>query len=113
MTTEAQHLIIRRLLADRVTKVVTSVTLQVDLAKEKRIEVESSVIRKLLKRKGYAWLPRSQKRKYTREQKQERVAFAKSVLRLTQAALRDKLCMSLDGVVLSMPPGSEVERFNH
>ena len=58
-------------------------------------------------------LPRNQKRKYNRFQKQQRVKFAAAVLRLSKKQLRQKLCMSLDGVVLSMPPKEEVERFNY
>ena len=66
-----------------------------------------------MKRKGYRWLPRNQKRKYSEPQKRARLAFAKAVLRMSEAILREKLCMSLDGVVLSMPPATEIERFNY
>ena len=40
-------------------------------------------------------------------------SFCDAVLRMTKAALRHKLAMSMDGVVLSMPPATEVERMNY
>ena len=113
LTTEVQKFVLRRLLADRVTKVVTSTTLQADVAKDMPVIVEASCIRKFLEKKGYKWLPRCEKRKYSREQMVERKAFADAVLRLSVADLRKKLCLSLDGVVLSMPPQDETERFNY
>ena len=113
MSDEVQQFIIRRLVARRVSQIVTSVTLQAELAAEMGIVVEESTIRKLLKKRGYRWLLRNQKRKYNQAQKRERVAFARGVLRLSRAALRQKMSMSLDGVVLSMPPAKEIERFNY
>ena len=113
MTPDIAQFIIRRLVARRATEIVTSVTLQADVAKEKGVAVEDSTIRKLLKKKGYTWLPRSQKRKYSSSQKRARVAFAKAVLRMSRSLLRQKLCMSLDGVVLSIPPTTDIDRFNY
>ena len=113
MTKDVQQFVIRRLVARRASQIVTSVTLQADLASEKGVEVEESTIRKLLRQRGYKWLPRCQKRKYTRAQRSVRVAFARAVLRLSKARLRAKLCMSMDGVVLSVPPASDIERFNY
>lgn len=113
MTADVQKFVIRRLVSRRPSQIVTSVSLQADLAAEKGVEVEESTIRKFLKQRGYKWLARNQKRKYTKAQKLARVAFAKAVLRMSRAALRAKLCMSMDGVVLSMPPASEMERYNY
>ena len=113
LTADARQFLLRRLVKDRVSKIVSSVTLQADLASEKGIVVEESTIRKFLGKAGYKWLPRNQKRKYSKEQMQVRLDFAKAVLRLSIAALREKLNMSLDGVVLSMPPAAEIERFNY
>ena len=113
MTSEIQQFVIRRLVARRATQIVTSVTLQADLSAEKGVTVEASTIRKLLKRRGYRWLPRNQKRKYSASQKRSRLAFARAVLRMSKKTLRRKLNMSLDGVVLSMPPTSDTERFNY
>ena len=113
LTPDVKKFLIRRLVARRAAQIVTSVTLQADLAAEKGVLVEASTIRKLLKSKGYRWLARNQKRKYSRDQKAARVAFAKAALQLTRVALRAKLSMSLDGVVLSMPPANETERYNY
>ena len=110
---DSQAFLLRRLLADRMKKVVTSRSLAEDLAREKQVVVEASTIRKYLATKGYKWLPRAQKRKYTREAREERERFAKAALRLSKEALRVKLAMSMDGVVLSMPPGDDVDRFNY
>ena len=105
LTKEVQQFLIRRLLARRACEIVTSVSLQSDLAKEMQVTVEDSTIRKFLTSRGYRWLPRSQKRRYDADEKKARVTFAKAALRLSKEDLRAKLNMSLDGVVLSMPPG--------
>ena len=42
-----------------------------------------------------------------------RKGFVVAVLRMTKAALRGKFCMSMDGVIISMPPEKEIERFNY
>ncbi len=71
------------------------------------------MVRKVLKRNGYRWLPRSQKPKYDDAKMQERKAFADRVLKLSDAQLREKLSMSMDGVVLAVPPATEVRRINY
>ena len=78
-----------------------------------QVTVEDSTIRKFLRSRGYQWLPRSQKRRYDADEKKARVTFAKAALRLSKKDLRAKLNMSMDGVVLSMPPGKESDRFNY
>ena len=113
MTKEVQQFLVRRLLARRSCEIVTSVSLQADLAKEMQVTVEDSTIRKFLWTRGYQWLPRSQKRRYDTDEKKARVAFAKAALRLSKKDLRAKLNMSMDGVVLSMPPGKATDRFNY
>ena len=113
LTTDSQKFLIRRLVSRRASQIVTSVTLQAELAAERGVVLDDSTIRRLLKKRGYKWLPRNQKRKYTRDQKHQRVAFAQGVLRMSKEKLRQKMSMSLDGVVLSMPPAAEVERFNY
>ena len=113
MTKEVQQFLVRRLLARRTCEIVTSVSLQADLAKEMQVTVEDSTIRKFLRSRGYQWLPRSQKRRYDADEKKARVTFAKAALRLSKKDLRAKLNMSMDGVVLSMPPGKESDRFNY
>ena len=69
--------------------------------------------KEVLEEEGLQKLPRNQTRKYSRDQKVARVAFAKAVLQTTPAVLRASLSMSLDGVVLSMPPSNETERYNY
>ena len=113
LTRDVQRFVLRKLIALRAKAVVTSSSLAEAVAREKGVIVEASSIRKLLQRRGYRWLPRSQKRKYSEDDRARRMAFARSVLRLSDDALRFKLAMSLDGVVLSMPPTSDVDRFNY
>jgi hypothetical protein len=113
LTKDAQTFLIKTLLAQRGGSVVTSTSLQADLSKELGINLEASTIRRFLKSRGYRWLPRSQKRKYNSEQRQARVRFAKAALRLSIAQLREKLSLSMDGVVLSMPPANDHERLNY
>ena len=113
LTRPVQRFVLRKLIGQRVKQVVTSPSLAEAVAREKGVILEASSIRKFLQRRGYRWLPRSQKRKYTEEDRLRRMAFARSVLRLSEDALRLKLAMSLDGVVLSMPPTSDVDRFNY
>ena len=113
MTADVEKYVIRRLLAKRVHDVVTSVSLQADVARDKGIEVDAATLRKLLKKRGYKWLPRSQKRKYSKDERKARLKFARAVLRLTMAALKEKLGLSLDGVVLTRPPENETDRYNY
>ena len=75
--------------------------------------LEASSIRRFLKKKGYRWLPRRQKRQYNKEERAARKAFSDAVLRLSRADLRRKLNMSMDGVVLSMPPEDDADRANY
>lgn len=113
LTTDVQKYVLRRLLADRMTKVVTSTSLAEDVAKTHGVIVEASCLRKFLVKKGYKWLPRSQKRRYSKEDLKTRLKFVKAAVRLSMKDLRAKLNMCLDGVVLSMPPANETERFNY
>ena len=113
LTRDVQRFVLRTLLAQRVKEVVTSSSLADAVARDKGVIIEAPSIRKFLQRRGYRWLPRSQKRKYTEDDRVRRMPFARSVLRLSEDALRFKLAMTLDGVVLSMPPASGVDRFNY
>ena len=112
LTLEIQKFVLKKLLGGRMSQVVTSTSLVEDVAREYGVVVEASSLRKLLAKKGYKWLPRSQKRKYDKAERKVRLRFAKAAIRLSKKALREKFCMSLDGVILSMPPTSETERFN-
>ena len=46
------------------------------------------------------------------EKRMERVAFAKSVLRLSKEELDEKFCFAMDGTVIAMPPKDPTERMN-
>ena len=113
LTPAVQSFILKKLLGARSSQVVTSVTLANDVAKKFGVILESSVVRKFLKKKGYKWLRRRQNRKYSGGDRAARLRFARGVARLSKRALRSKLCMSLDGVVLSMPPAADADRFNY
>ena len=112
-THETKAWIIKRLLVLRQECICTSVTLQHALARERNIKVSSSGIRKVLLKAGYKWLTRSQKRLYSKKDRVARVAFSKAVLRLTNAELRENRCLSMDGVVLTMPPQDATARYNY
>ena len=113
LTAEARRFVMRQLLRERAARLVTSASLQADLAAHLGILLEASTIRKFLRKKGYRWLPRNQKRKYSDAERRKRVDFASRVVDLSDAALREKLSMSMDGVVLSMPPAGDVDRLNY
>jgi len=108
-----EKLLLKRLRALRRTCACTSTTLQRELLREKGVQVECSIIRKVLTRNGYKWLPRAQKPKYSQEDKAARVVFAQEVLAMTPAELRSYLAMTMDGVVLTLPPADPVHRENY
>ena len=56
--------------------------LQAELARARGVAADQSTIRKFFQSKGYRWLPRGQKRKYTPQQMSERKAFAEAVVAL-------------------------------
>ena len=113
MTRTVQGYILRRMKALRRTEVVTSASLQAAVAKHLHTVVHDASIRKFLSSQGYKWLPRAQKRKYTATERRSRVAFARKMLRLGKDRIWHHLSLSLDGVVLSMPPQSGVDRYNY
>ena len=90
----------------------TSTTLQAVLAKAKGVNVSDATIRKFLRRKGYRWLPRAQKPAYSAMDKQLRIRFCKAVLRLSKKQLDEKLSLSMDGVILTIPPNDAIGRKN-
>ena len=109
---EAEAFLLKRLKELRGDCVCTSVTLQKELLKAKGVRVSSSVVRKALQRNGYKWLRRSKKPKFDQDQKKARLAFAKQALTMTQAQLDKHVTMSMDGVVLTVPPNKPVDREN-
>ena len=112
LTAEMQNFLVQRLLQLRKKIVVTSNTLQKVLASEKGIRVNASAIRKVLKQKGFRWLPRAQKRLYKKEDMAARKAFAQSVLNLGAAELEKRFALSMDGCILTVPPADPVEAKN-
>ena len=113
MTPAIESFLVSSLRKLRLRCVCTSTTLQHVLAREKGFQVSQSYIRKILVRKGYRWLSRSQKRCYDSSAKTQRVAFARRVLALSNAQLRERLSFAMDGVILSMPPSGRIDRWNH
>ena len=113
VTKAVEAFLLRRLQVLRTKCICASTTLQRELAAFGMVALEGSTIRRILARNGFQWLPRAQKRKYSPEVMQERLAFARAVLRLSKAQLREKLCLSMDGVVLSLPPKDAVDRVNY
>ena len=113
LTPEVQKFILATLLQLRKKTVCTSTTLQAELAREMAVKLACSTIRKFLKKSGYKWLPRAQKRSYNSGDRKVRLAFAKAVLRLSIAALRRKMSLSMDGVVLTLAPTDPTDRQNY
>ena len=64
LTKPVQTCIITTLLKFRKTMVVTSTSLQKEVAARKGVKISARAVRKFLAEKGYKWLPRAQKRKY-------------------------------------------------
>ena len=112
VTKEVKQFLIKRLVSLRRSAVCTSVTLQHELAREHSVRISAGYIRKILQRAGYKWLPRRQKRLYTKKQKEARVRFAKKVLSLSRKDLRSKLSLAMDGTVVPMPPADATDRIN-
>ena len=113
LTSKLAKWLVSRLRALRKVKECTSTVLQLELAKHKRVKVEASLVRKALKDAGYKWSLRAKKPKYNKKEKQERLAFAKQVMRLSIAELRAKMSLSLDGVTITMPPTEKIARDNY
>ena len=84
LTPEVNTWLVQQLLALRKTGVCTSTTLQKALVDTWKIKVSDSAIRKVLKTKGFRWLQRAQKRKYSREDKKARLACAMSIAQLIE-----------------------------
>ena len=113
VTPEVRKFLIKKLLAERNKDIVTSTVLQRALVREHAVELEASTIRKVLKKAGYRWMARAQKTKYSKEVRKQRLLFADFVLRLSMAQLCARLCLAMDGVILTMPPASDIGRENY
>lgn len=113
LTPAVKGYILKRLLQLRTKMVVTSTTLQREVAREMGVSMEASLIRKHLKASGYKWLPRTQEPKYDKDDREARIAFASKLDKMSQNALGDYVDMWMDGVVLVLPPVDPTERENH
>ena len=113
VTRGVEVFVVRRLRALRTSCICTSTTLQRELKKTMGVVLECSTIRRILARHGYRWRHRGQKPLMSKTVAAKRVSFARGILRLSAAQLRSKLSLSLDGVVLSMPPTEPTDRANH
>ena len=113
LTKEVGSLLVRRLLAKRRSSICTSSVLQADVFKELHVKISCSAIRKHLKERGYKWLPRAQKRKYSKEAMLERLRFARSIATMSQERIDQHVTFATDGVILTVPPEDELERQNY
>lgn len=113
LTKPLRKWLVSRLRQLRKVKECTSTTLQQALAKEKKVMVEVSTVRRALHLEGFRWLMRTKKPKYNKKEKEERLTFADEVLEFTAAELKAHMNLSLDGVVFTMPPQEEVARENY
>ena len=112
VTKEVENFLEHKLLELRRQGPCTSTTLQLELAREKKVKLSARYVRKVLLKRGYKWLPRNQKRTYTKEVMRQRLTFAQHVLSLSKAKLREKFSLAMDGVILGLPPKDPTERFN-
>lgn len=109
---ETKTFLVSRLKVLRRMGPCATTTLQQVLAREKAVRVERSAIAKALKSQGYFWLPRAQKRKYSKKDMAARLAWAQQVVDMGPKKAKAKLSMAMDGVVLSMPPSDPTDRLN-
>ena len=112
ITPEIRRWLVARLKVLRKTTVCTSAALQRELAKKKGIVVQACTVRKHLGIAGYKWLPRTTARLYTVEERRQRKDFAEEVLQMTPQELKSKVHLSMDGVVLTIPPKGLIARRN-
>lgn len=113
ITKVVEKFLIKKLLELREKWVCTSTELQQELVREKGVKIDTSAIRKVLKKHGYKWLPRAQKPKFSKEDMIIRRAWVSKILRMTIKALAKKLTMCMDGVILSLPPTNDTQRANY
>ena len=113
VTPQVERFLIARLKALRTRCVCTSATLRRELIAAMGVDLHTATIRKVLRRRGFFWLPRAQKRKFSEKHRKQRMRFAQDVLDLSKRQLRDKLAFSMDGVVLSLPPSAAIDRANY
>ena len=112
VTPELRAFVVERLLALRTKTICTSTTLQREVAKKMRIKVVTSTIRKIIDKAGYHWLPRAQKPRLSKERMIVRKLWCQRVLNMSPKELHRVFGLSMDGVILSVPPKDAVDRAN-
>ena len=113
LTKPVQTCIITTLLKFRKTMVVTSTSLQKEVAARKGVKISAQAVRKFLAEKGYKWLPRAQKRKYDAKAMRLRTSFVTPYAGMSQNALKKRISCAMDGVVPTTPPVDPVDRRNY
>ena len=86
VTPDIERFIVRTLRAQRTRCICTSTTLQRAVMEHMHVHLEASTIRKILKKRGYRWLPRRQKPKHSPEVRAQRRAFAAEILAMGKRA---------------------------
>ena len=112
VTKDIESFLVTRLRHLRLTTVCSARTLQHEVARKKGVKLSISWVQKVLAKKGYRWLPRRQKRKYSAKARAGRVAFAKKILAMGVGGLHKRLSLAMDGVVLTLPPVDPTDRLN-
>ena len=112
LTPRVKKFVLKRLLQQRRRFICTSSTLQADVYKELGVTVHTSAIRRFLRAQGFHWLPRAQKRKYHKDARRMRRAWAGRLRRMSLRKLREHITFAMDGVVLTVPPQDATQRHN-
>lgn len=111
VTPAVRKFVVSKLRELRNKSIVTSTTLQTEVARKFKVQIETSTIRKILKKAGYRWLVRAQK-KFSKDQIKARLRFAKHVVSLSKKQLRERLSLSMDGIIITIPPKNDIDREN-
>jgi hypothetical protein len=77
------------------------------------VKVSAPAIRKHLRKRGFHWLPRLQKRAYPAKERKKRMVFSKYIVRMGVNGINDEISAAMDGVIITRPPASEVDRSNY
>ncbi len=112
VTPELRSFLVRRLLALRSKCICTSTTLQRECAKEMKLKVATSTIRKIVFKAGYQWMRRAQKPKLSKELMERRVVWSRRLLNMSDEEYNKFFSLMIDGVVVSCPPKDAVDRAN-
>ena len=112
VTQRVEKFIIRRLLALRKNNICTASMLAREVMAKLHVELDDSTVRKVIRRNGYKWLRRCQKRKYDPVMMAKRLSFVGPYTELPPAARRRKLSLAVDGVVVVIPPRKLIDREN-